>query len=130
MFKIVWIIFGFIFFVIGTIGVFVPLLPTFPFYVATVFCFARSSKRLEEWFKSTKLYKNYVLNVVSKKSLTLKAKAITIISFTLTMGIGFYCMRRVPVGQIILTFVWLGHVIYFAFGIKTEKAKSMEKVEE
>ena len=41
--KYTWIIIGLIFFAIGTIGAFLPILPTFPFYIVTLFCFARSS---------------------------------------------------------------------------------------
>lgn len=130
MFRLFWIICGLIFFAIGTVGVFIPMLPTFPFYMATVFCFARGSKKLEIWFKSTKLYNNYVLSVVKKKSLTTKSKLITIISITITMGIGFYFMKRVPIGRIILFFVWLFHVVYFAFGIKTEKISEVKHIEE
>ena len=40
--KIFWIILGFIGFGIGTVGVVVPLLPSFPFYMLTLFAFAKS----------------------------------------------------------------------------------------
>lgn len=48
--RYTWIVIGLIFFAIGTVGVFLPLLPTFPFYVVTLFCFGRSSKKLHDWF--------------------------------------------------------------------------------
>ena len=58
--KYTWIIIGLIFFAIGTIGAFLPILPTFPFYIVTLFCFARSSEKLHTWFVGTKLYKNNI----------------------------------------------------------------------
>ena len=35
------------------------------------------------------------------------------------MSIGFLMMKAVPVGRIVLGCVWLFHVIYFIFGIRT-----------
>lgn len=48
--KIIWIVLGFICLGLGTIGVVLPILPTVPFYMATLFCFAKSSERLHQWF--------------------------------------------------------------------------------
>ena len=53
--RIIWIILGFIGFGLGTVGVIVPLLPSFPFYMLTLFAFAKSSDRLHKWFISKTL---------------------------------------------------------------------------
>ena len=42
--RIVWIVVGFLCLGLGTVGIVLPILPTVPFYMATVFCFAKSSK--------------------------------------------------------------------------------------
>lgn len=47
-------------FVLGCIGVFVPVLPTTPLLLLATFLFARSSQRCYDWIRSTKVYKNYV----------------------------------------------------------------------
>ena len=39
-------------------------------------------------------------------------------------SIGFIMMHAVPVGRIILGFVWIFHVLYFIFGIKTLKVET------
>ena len=44
--KIFWILLGFLCLGLGTIGIVLPILPTVPFYMATLFCFAKSSERL------------------------------------------------------------------------------------
>ncbi|KXB66739.1 hypothetical protein HMPREF3181_00514 [Parvimonas sp. KA00067] len=121
--KYIWIAIGLIFFAIGTVGVFLPILPTFPFYVVTVFCFARSSKKLHKWFVETNLYKNNIEKIVNRKGLPLKTKLKIIIIFTITMGTGFYFMKNTNIGRIILGLVWFCHIVYFAFGIKTIKDK-------
>ena len=48
-----------------------------------------------------------------------------IIPVTLVMGIGFFMMMRanVLVPSIILAIVWVCHIIYFVFGVKTIRKK-------
>lgn len=53
--KVVWIVLGFLCLGLGTIGIVLPILPTVPFYMATLFCFAKSSKKLHDWFIGTNL---------------------------------------------------------------------------
>ena len=59
-FRILWIILGFICLGLGVIGIILPILPTVPFFMATVFCFAKSSKRLHGWFIGPNLYKKHL----------------------------------------------------------------------
>ena len=40
--KIVWIVLGFLCLGLGTVGIVLPILPTVPFYMATLFCFSKS----------------------------------------------------------------------------------------
>ena len=42
--RYVWMALGILCLVLGTIGVVLPILPTVPFYMATVFCFAKGSR--------------------------------------------------------------------------------------
>ncbi len=117
--KILWVGLGFLCLGLGTIGVVLPILPTVPFYMATVFCFAKSSARLHNWFTNTKLYTKHLESFVQSRSMTLKSKLTIMGSVTVVMAIGFIAMRHVLVGQICLSLVWVCHVLYFAFRIKT-----------
>ena len=91
------IVIGCIGVVFGAIGAILPLIPAFPFLLLATICFTKSSKRLNDWFVSTKLYKSNLMTV------------------------GFVMMNQVVVGRIVLGLVWLFHIIYFIFGIKTIK---------
>ena len=129
--KIIWIILGFVAFGIGTIGVIVPFLPAFPFYMLTLFAFAKSSEKLHKWFISTNLYKNNLESFVNKKGMTVKTKIRVIACVTVVMAFGFIMMKHVPVGRIVLAVVWVFHVLYFIFGIKNlnEESQTTENLE-
>ena len=46
-------------------------------------------------------------------------------AFPFLMSIGFIMMHAVPVGRIVLGIVWLFHILYFIFGIKTLKIEDI-----
>ena len=92
--KAIFIGIGCICLVLGTIGVFLPILPTTPFYLVTAYCFARSSKRLDDWFKGTKLYKKHLESFVKKEGMLPSTKAGILTTVTILMGLVFFFMAR------------------------------------
>ena len=117
--RILFVILGCLSLGLGTVGIVLPLLPTVPFYLATVFFFANSSKRLHDWFTGTKMYRKRLESYVKKEGMTVRTKATIMASASLMMGIGFLCMSRVPIARIVLAVVWVCHIIYFVFMVKT-----------
>lgn len=115
--KILYIIIGCISLGLGIIGVILPILPTVPFVLLAAFCFAKSSERLDGWFKNTKLYRENNI----KSGMTKRAKLRIMCSVTLLMSIGFIMMglKDIVVGNIVLLIVWIFHMVYFTFGVKT-----------
>ena len=122
--KAFFIVLGCLSFVLGAVGAVLPILPTVPFLMLAAFCFAKSSEKLHNWFISTKLYKKNLESFVQGKGMTVKTKIRIMVTVTILMSIGFIMMHAVPVGRIILGFVWIFHVLYFIFGIKTLKVET------
>ncbi len=117
--KLFFVTIGCISLALGVVGIVLPILPTVPFFLLTAFCFAKSSERLHKWFLGTTMYKKYIGSYMKRKGMTRKAKRMLIGTVTSIMLPGFLMMGRVPVGRAIMAVVWVGHIIYFGFIVKT-----------
>ena len=119
--KLLYIILGCIGVGLGAVGAVIPMLPAFPFLMLAAFCFARSSEKLDRWFKGTKLYKDNLEDYVAGRGMTWKTKIRIMVTVTLLMSVGFVMMglKGVIVGCVVLACVWLFHIVYFFFGVKT-----------
>ncbi len=117
--KVIFVVVGSISLGLGALGAVLPLLPTVPFLLLAAWCFARSSQRLHDWFVGTRLYKENLESYVAGEGMTRKVKIRIMAMVTLLMAVGFIMMHAVPVGRIVLGAVWVFHVLYFIFGIKT-----------
>lgn len=127
--KIIFIIIGCISLGIGCVGIVLPILPTVPFFLLTVFCFANSSEKLHNWFVNTKMYKKHLDSFVKKKGMTIKTKVTILTSVTIIMLFGFVLMmiKGIIIPSIILAAVWLFHLVYFIFFVKTIPSDKSEK---
>lgn len=117
--KIIYLVIALISFVLGLVGVVLPLLPTTPFMLLTSYCLLKSSNRLNERFENTKIYRIYVKSFMEKKGMTLKSKLliqvpVSIMLFTMFILMDGYVMK----GIIVVLFA--GKVITFS-KIKTLK---------
>ena len=117
--KILYITVGCLGLGIGAVGAVLPMLPAFPFLLLAAFCFGKSSEKLHNWFIGTKLYKDNLESYVQGKGMTKKTKVRVMVTVTLLMSIGFAMMLKVTVGRIVLVCVWIFHIVYFTFGVRT-----------
>ena len=119
--RYIFLTIGAISFCLGTAGIVLPILPTVPFYMLTLFCLARGSERFHRMFLESRLYKKTVGAYERDKALTLRAKLSILASVTTIMLIGAYFSRNIPIALIIMAIVWIAHVIALLFIVKTKK---------
>ena len=119
--RYVFLAIGAISFALGTAGIVLPLLPTVPFYMLTLFCLARGSERFHKMFLESSLYQKTVGAYERDKALTLRTKLSILLSVSTIMAIGAYFSQNIPVALIVMGLVWIGHVIALAFIVKTKK---------
>lgn len=119
--RYIFLTIGAISFVLGTAGIVIPLLPTVPFYMLTLFCLARGSERFHKMFLESSLYQKTVGAYERDKALTLRTKLSILLSVSTIMAIGAYFSQNMPIALIVMAFVWIGHVIALVFIVKTKK---------
>jgi uncharacterized membrane protein YbaN (DUF454 family) len=118
--KPLFIVLGFICLALGTVGIFLPVLPSTPLYLLTVVCFARGSARFHDWFTGTRLYQKHLEGFIKNSAMSMKMKLAICIPVTAMLAFAIYCApiwhAQVLIG-VILLFKWY----YFLFRIKTIK---------
>ncbi|WP_241963610.1 YbaN family protein [Gordonibacter sp. 28C] len=120
--RVLWAAGGFAAFGLGALGAVLPILPTTPFLLVAAFCFARSSERSRTWFRRTKLYRTVLEGYVAKRTMSVKAKLALLVPITAVLAVSFALMSSVPAGRAVVAVVWVAHVVYFGFVVKTDRA--------
>ena len=121
--KFFYIFIGLIAFLLGAIGVVLPVLPTTPFLLVASFCFVRGSEKFDKWFKNTKIYKKHLENFVESRAMTLKQKVSLVLFADFMMLIPFIAVDNIYM-RISLILVALIKLYYFTFKVKTIKPNS------
>ena len=82
--RLMWLLVGLSSLVFGVLGVFLPLLPTTPFLLVSVFAFARSSERLHGWMIEHPTFGPLIENWHKHGSIDRRTKRIAIIVIMVT----------------------------------------------
>ena len=117
--KLIFISSGFLTLALGTLGIFLPVLPTVPLYLLTLILFANSSRRLHSWYIQTGLYKKYLLPYLEAGGLTRRAKGWLIVFVTLQIFIAVWLLRNSILGISICAAVYLGFLLSMLLAVKT-----------
>ena len=101
---------------LGTLGIFLPLLPTTPFYLLTAWLYMRSSKKLYEKVMSNKYFGGIVRDFQEDKSIPLRTKIIVISMLWCTILISVFWVVNACWIRLLLVAVAIGvtvHVLSF-----------------
>lgn len=84
--RILLIILGTLFVVLGVIGVFLPVLPTTPFLLLAAACYARGSQKFYDWLLNNRWFGTYIRNYREGKGATLGHKISALVLLWGTIG--------------------------------------------
>lgn len=114
-------ILGVISVILGAIGAVLPIVPTVPFLLLAAMCFGKSNERLDNWFKTTELYKQNLESFAKGQGMTKKAKIRVLSIISALMAFGFFMMGNAPVAaRATLVVVWIFHMWLFIYKIETK----------
>lgn len=85
--KVLYIILGSLCLVLGSVGIFLPILPTTPFLLLSAYFYVRSSEKLYNWLINHKIFGRYIYNYVTYKAVPKKAKLTAILMIIITVPI-------------------------------------------
>ncbi len=123
MLKLIYIMVGMLALLLGIVGTVLPVLPTTPFLLITLFCFTKSSKRLNTWFQKTRFYKKYLEEYERDKALTKKKKLCIQLLVACMVTVSFVAIDNSAM-RIVLIAALLIHNYIFIFRIPTKKIDS------
>ena len=64
---------------LGILGIFLPVLPTTPFFLVALGCYAKSSQRLQAWLLNHRLFGKYLRAFQIHRAIPLKAKIVSVL---------------------------------------------------
>lgn len=100
--KYLLIIMGTISLILGTVGIFIPILPTTPFLLLASSCYIRSSKKLYDWLIKHKVFGKYIYNYLVHKSVKKSAKITALTLLWLSLGVTIYLMKNFYISFILI----------------------------
>lgn len=112
--RTIFLLSGSLFFIIGIVGVFLPILPTTPFMILSAACFAESSPRFHKMLLNNRWFGNdlrrWEESRTMQRTTKIKATWVIVLTFTLTITIMWgniiWQLILLGVALLLLFFLW------------------------
>lgn len=111
MHKPVYITLGLVFVGLAVIGIFLPVLPTTPFLLLAISCFAKSSEKLHDWLLTNKTLGPFIIQWHETRSIPRKAKVFAFISIFITGGISFFSVNEFMLRLLVIAVLLIPAII-------------------
>ncbi len=111
MIRALYTVLGSIALALGVLGIFLPLLPTTPFLLLAVFCYARGSRRLHVWLMSHRVLGPYIRDFQSGRGIPLRSKCLAMALMWPSLALSAWIMP-VPWARWLLLIPGIGVTIY------------------
>ncbi|WP_019673812.1 YbaN family protein [Psychrobacter lutiphocae] len=108
----IYLILGFVFFVLGVIGAVLPVMPTAPFILLSAACWARGSERFYLWLINHKYMGQYVRDWEQRRAVPRRAKWLACIMMSISSTMLLF---TVPEAQ--LWVAWVVIMVCFCVAI-------------
>ena len=105
---------------LGVVGIFVPILPTTPFFLLAVSCYSRSSQKFLNWLLTNRWFGAYIKNYREGLGLPRRVKILTIVALWLTISFSARYAVSVWWVRLLLIVVAIGVTVH-VLRIKTFK---------
>ena len=110
--RVLWIITGWIAFIVGIIGIVLPILPTTPFMLVAAFCWARGSIKFYNFLMNHPLFGNLIRTFVQHKIIPLRAKIIASILIIASISTSAYFFVPLMIAQISMGIIGFCVIVY------------------
>lgn len=111
--RVFWVTAGGLSVGLGTLGIFLPLLPTVPLMILAAFCFGKSSPRLHDWLITHPVYGPHIVDWRERGAIHAGAKKVATASIAVAFGLSILLGVRPAVLMIqalvlcaVLVFIW------------------------
>ena len=114
--KWLWNTIGVLSFVLGFLGLFLPILPTTPLWLLAAFSFMRGSNGLYRWAMSYKTFNKIVTDFQLHKAIPLRAKVISISTLWITIIISSLLVGKwwLAILLVVIAIAVTIHILSFA----------------
>ena len=100
--RVFWILIGSVFVGIGTLGIFVPGLPTTVFMILAAACYIRSSEKLYNWLIRNKIFGKYIKDYREGNGMPKRAKIMILSMITLFVGLAVIPFSPIAIPNLFL----------------------------
>jgi len=124
--KIIYLFLGILTFALGTVGIFIPFLPTTLFYLSTAFFWLYSSEKLYQRFIQSKHYQTHVQEgIINKKMMTKTMVRLFLVMFLIFLIPGVLVAN---IGmRLSLAGVYLAHILGLTYYLKRKTPGQSKK---
>ena len=90
--KKIFIAIGLFCVTLGTIGIFVPILPTTPFFLLASFLFSKSSRKFYDKLINNKYLGDYIRDYLENKTMPTHSKITTLVILWMGIGVSIFLL--------------------------------------
>jgi len=87
---------------LGTIGIFLPIMPATPFLLLSAACYYKGSERMHHWLLSNRWFGNYIKNYKEGKGISPRNKVLTLSLLWITISYSAIFLTNTTILQITL----------------------------